>query len=222
MKKLLIGSLGLLLLTGCNYKYKYSKVPYPVKHLSTQQYELQSAYHWKLMAQDFAASLDKLKGKIYLVPKINNNSVFSKNFLNLLKSELIKRKKLVINDEADAIKIKLKINVVKFNSDRELKKLPHKLTLLAAGLWVFSPVKSVITGAVLATGGIIAGENIYNLKYNKFYSSTPKYEIIINAYAYKENNYLKALDKVYYIADKDASLYENDDSSIIYVRGDNG
>lgn len=219
MKKLLMGSLGLLLLTGCNYKYKYSKAPYPVKYNSTQQYELQSAYHWKLIAEDYAKVLDKIKGKIYLIPSTNNDSVFNENFLNLLKSELIKNGKLVLNSTKDATKIKIKINVVEFNSNRNIKSFPFKLTLLAAGLWVASPIETPIVGAALATEGVVVGENAYNAKYNKFYSDVPKHEIIINAYAYKGNNYISAIDKIYYIADKDADLYKNDSSATIYVRG---
>ena len=220
MKRLLIGSVGLLLLTGCSYKYKYSKAPYPVKHMATQQYELQAAYHWKLIAEDYAKTLDKIKGKIYLIPSTNNNSEFNENFLNLLKSELIKNGKLVLKDTADAVKIKLKINVVKFNSDRNTKAFPYKLSLLAAGLWIASPIKSPIVGAAVATEGIVVGENVYNSKYNEFYSNVPKHEIIINAYAYKDNNYLTAIDKIYYVADKDADLYENDDSVIINIKGE--
>ena len=221
MKKILIGSLGLLLLTGCSYKYKYSKAPYPIKHIATEKYELQSAYHWKLIAEDYAKALDKLGGKIYLVPSTNNDSVFSENFLNLLKSELIKRNKLVLKDTPDATKIKLNINIVKFNSNRDEKKFPYKLTLLAAGVWVFAPITSPVVGAALATNGVIVGESVYNSKYNKFYSNVPKHEIIINAYAYKNNTYLKAIDKIYYVADKDSDLYGNDDSATIYVKGDN-
>ena len=219
MKRLLIGSLGLLLLTGCNYKYKFSKAPYPIKHISTTQYELQSAYHWKLIAEDYAKTLDKIKGKIYLIPSTNNDSEFNENFLNLLRSELIKSGKLVLNDTKDATKIKIKINVVEFDSNRNTKSFPYKLTLLAAGLWVASPIKSPIVGAALATNGVVVGEAVYNSKYNEFYSDVPKHEIIINAYAYKGNNYVSAVDKIYYIADKDVDLYENN-TAIINVRGD--
>ena len=221
MKKILIGSLGLLLLSGCSYKYKYSKVPYPIKHMATEKYELQSAYHWKLIAENYAKALDKLDGKIYLEPLTNNDSVFSENFLNLLKSELIKRNRLVLKDTPNATKIKLKINVVKFNSNRDEKKFPYKLTLLAAGLWVLAPITTPIADAVLATNGVIVGESVYNSKYNKFYSNVPKHEIIINAYAYKNNTYLKAVDKIYYVADEDSDLYENGDCATIYVKGDN-
>ena len=223
MRKIALGSLALLILTGCNYKYEYSKVPYPIKHQATEQYELQSAYHWKVMAEDFANELDKkIYGKIYLEPQTNNNSEFSKNFINLLRSELIKRDKLVVKDTKGTIKIKLNIDVVKFNSDRDKKSFPYKLTLLTAGLWVASAVNSPVVGAALATQGVMVGEYVYNKKYNKFYSSVPKYEIVVNAYAYRDNDYLTAVDRIYYVTDKDANLYKNkvDDSTIIYLRGD--
>lgn len=224
MRKIALGSLALLILTGCNYKYEYSKAPYPVKHQATEQYELQSAYHWKVMAEDFANELDKkIYGKIYLDPKTNINSKFSKNFINLLRSELIKRDKLVVKDTKDAIKIKLNIDVVKFNSDRDKKAFPYKLTLLTTGLWVVSAINSPVVGAALATQGVVVGEYVYNKKYNKFYSSVPKYEIVVNAYAYRDNKYLTAVDRIYYVADKDVNLYKEkvDDSTIIYLRGDN-
>ena len=217
MKKILIGlSLGALALTGC-YEYRYTKSPYPIKHRASTQYEIQSAYHWKLMAEDFANALERIDGRIYLVPITNNDSVFAENFLNLLKSELIKRKRLVIDDTVDATKIKLKINVVRFNSNRTNNIYPFKLTALATGLWVAAGVKSPTVGAALATGVVASNEvaNYYDL--SKYYPDVPKHEIIINAYAYKNNQYLMALDKIYYIADKDVSLYE--DSPIIEVRG---
>ena len=215
-KFLILSSLSAFILSGC-YEYQYTKSPYPVKHKASDQFEIQSAYHWKLMAKDFANSLEKINGKIYLLPIKNNNSIFAKNFLNLLKSELIKRKKLVLNDTKDATKIEVKIDIVRFNSNRNNLKYPYKFTTLALGLWVLTPVTSPVVGAALATGGVIGYESAKYQEISKYYPNVPKYEIIINAYAYKNNNYVSAVDKIYYIADKDKNLY--DDSPIIRIRG---
>jgi len=220
MKKIIF-IIMLILLTGCTYKN--SKAPYPVKHKASTQYELQAVSHWKLIAKDFSNSL-KLPNKtpIYIT-KPKNNSPFAENFYQLLKVELINKNFILkTKPSKNDVIIDLKINVVKFNSNRNLKKFPYKMTLLTSGLWVGgligSTVTSPITGGALATAAIATGETIYNDKTNKFYDNPPKYEINIEAFAIKDNQYKTAASRIYYVADADSNLYIN--FPMINVKGD--
>ena len=216
MKKLLF-LLPLLFFLGCTYRE--SKAPYPIKHKSTTQYELQAVWHWKLIAKDFANSLKLPKEETYLETD-TPNSVFAKSFYNLLKVELInKGVPLSATPYYDDVKLRVKINVVKFNSDRNLKKFPYKLTLLASGLWVASGL-SPIAGAAVATTAIAVGETANNDAINKFYKNPPKYEIDIEAFAVKHNRYIAGVSRIYYIADEDANLYlPKKELPIIRVKG---
>jgi len=221
MKKLIFAFILLLLITGCTYKE--SKAPYPIKHEASLQYELQAVSHWKLIAKDFSNSLNlPYETGIYLV-KPKNNSPFAENFYQLLKVELIKRNFILKTAPSkNDVTINLKINVVKFKSDRNLKKFPYKLTLLTSGVWVGgmigSTVTSPITGGAIATTAMAAGETIYNEKVNKFYDNPPKYEINIDAFAVKNNQYVSGVSRIYYVADEDNNLYQN--IRIIKVKGD--
>jgi len=218
MKKKYFLLAGLLLLTGCSTPYRES--PIATNFKTTKQHKLQSLHHWKVIANDIVAHINpKLKShKIYL--SLPNETTFQKSFNNLLRNALINSGySIVLNPQNADLTINYNLNVVKFESRKELINRDNipKYTFLTSAIIVASKnvgTPAAAAGTALATA---AGIDAYHF-FNSIKTTTPIYEISITLNIKNDKQYVDSVNRVYYVADEDLYNYKNE-NIIFQIKG---
>ncbi|NPA10891.1 MAG: hypothetical protein GXO62_01445 [Epsilonproteobacteria bacterium] len=189
-----------VLFLGCSAPYR--EAPQATNYKYSTQHKLQAMYHWKLIAKDMANYLfQRITSKVYV--ESEEKTDFEKTFVNLLKSELIQKGINVCNNSNCKNKIIIKINVVKFSPHRDWwNDKQFALTMIGAGVFVANHT----TATGMAVGGISGGEALYAVSSKT--TSTPQYEISITSYFIEGDTYKAAINRIYYIKDKDIKLYK--------------
>jgi len=210
MKKYLF-IVGTLLFAGCSAPYR--EAPIATNFKTTTQHKLGSLYHWKIITKDIINQVStKLQyKKIYL--NLPVKTTFEKTFNNLLRNNLINKGfKIVFNKKDADITIDYDLDVVKFNN-RDLRNRDNigKYTLigsLTSGVILLTK-HSVVTDAaagIAAAGGVAI--DAYNY-FNSDKTKTPLYEISITLNIKNKYQYVGSINRIYYVADEDFSLYKN-------------
>ena len=210
-KNLVITSLfGVLLFGGCTDKY--TEAPIAVNSKITEQQKIQSASQWKVISKDLTSSIIKKIGtdsKVY-VKSSNDDFKFSNALQSLVITELVNQNIQVSTKEAkNNIVIDLSVKKIKFSKNRaEITTSGALLSMLSGEVWTVNSNNSEASSNY--------GHNWYNSKYSE--GPIPQNEIIVTISAVKNNTYVANYSNIYYIADKDNILYE-DDSKVTKLVG---
>ncbi len=206
-------------LTGC-MTAPYSETPLATNFPTASQPKLQAAAHWVTVADATAEALVASLGlgdpcaaappcpRVF-VRRPAQQTDFARGFHSALITALLRHKVAVSHAPAGAISLDIDIQTVRFSPNRpDARFLP--LSVLYAGGWAAygvakhaAPAAAGLAGAALA-GGI----DVYRWNTSDWASGpTPQTELIVTVSASDATRYLGRVSNVYYVADRDASLY---------------
>lgn len=200
-----------LLLTGCT-----SRIPEPIAYEYSQQYKMQAAHHWQVLAADLA---NRINNQLILTDNIDRNvfvqetcgdeskpcppqttSSFNEAFRDFLITDLvaygIPTNK---NQDDNSLELFYKVQIVRHNADRIRTLEPGVLTALTTAIVVMRNAPDPL----LAIAGAAGIDTI-----NASLSTNGHYEVIITTSMIQRGHYLFRTSDIYYINDKDFWQYQ--------------
>jgi len=218
VKNYLIWGTAFSMLAGCA-PFQHTEAPLATNFETSKQIKLQAAHHWQVIANDMADTLASAlaKGTDCAGPAQNCASMaigptiplsaFGKAFQSQFVSRLVNKGVNVSADSEADIVVSIDAQTVKFSPGRSQYLGAAKFTLISTGLWGLHEIeRHESLGAAAFTAAVIADVVQWNM--SEFAKGpTPQIELILTTSATKNGKYLARTTNVYYIADKDASLY---------------
>lgn len=213
-------------LAGC-MSPQYADAPTPTRFQRTDQLKLQSAAHWRVIAEHFATQMTKdlqakqLTRPVYISSE-NGDFAFVEGFRELLTTSLVNQGVEISTVPEGADKLDIRYAAYRFDNDRAYEKYQYgSVTTLAAGLWAFVASAIGISDAgasvgisiLLATSGVegaaaLRNETALGGKQAKVAPGPmPKTEIVLTASLQRDNRIVARRSNVYFTADEDAALY---------------
>lgn len=184
--------------------------PVPQNYPHSYQKQLQASQHWAIVADDMSNQIIKslsekgvLSKPVYVDIK-SNQSAFSQAMNDFMITNLVKKGIKVSKSKAHSTVLDYKVQVVKFNSKRNVL-LPSQLkwTTLAGGLVVYRLVSDAIDlntfDQAVITGGALA-----DLWSNR---NAPALELVVTASVVIDDLYAIRTTDIYYANEEDKLLY---------------
>ncbi len=209
-----LGLLAIVVLAGSGCSSQ-TQVPLAASFPQSQQKIVKAAQHWQTIANDTASqAAGKMQqqsfGEILRVAPSASNSAFNLAFREFLTTSLVNQGVAVTTGDFAPAEIKVETQVVRQNSTRYAQ-APGKFTLLTAGLWV---VRNMVAddwsgGAIAGTllGAAVATDVLNAMDKNPIGHPPTHTELIVTTSVTHKGQYIMRRSDVYYIEDKDGSLY---------------
>ncbi|MFA7239673.1 MAG: hypothetical protein WC091_06140 [Sulfuricellaceae bacterium] len=225
------------LLGGCATS-KFSDNPNSTRFNVTNQYKLQAAEHWHIIAEHMAEQLSndlkskKVKQPLYIV-SANSDYPFVEGFRELLITAMLAQGWDMRLQPKDALPVDIRYSVYRFRPDRA-SQLYHygDASMLVAGLWAVSGIAD-INGMVVGAKALSAAAMLEGFAWMKnegrqdaraTSGPVPTSEIILTAMVTDEGKIIARRTNLYYSADEDAALYwkksGNNPSVNVNVKGE--
>lgn len=195
-----------ILLAGC--AAPYSEAPTATNFKNENQKKLQSASHWKLIAEDTSAQLVNglpNKAQALYVVQDEKQSPFQKAFNEQLISSLIAAGYPVMKNpnQGYTLTVDVKVDPVRFSEHSKRTPMVGEATTLAGGLWVLRNIYSN-TSAGAAMMGAAVSYDIYNyLNSENSNGKTPKTELLVTTTVSDKNRFYVNTSNVYYTTASD-------------------
>jgi hypothetical protein len=207
--KLIFLSASVLAISACA-SVKNPDAPVPQNYPHSYQRQLQASQHWAIVADDMTNQIitnlnekGVLSKPVYVDVK-SNQSAFSQAMNDFMITNLVKKGIKVSKSKAHSTVLDYKVQVVKFNSKRNVL-LPSQLkwTTLAGGLVVYRLLSDAIDlntfDQAVITGGALA-----DLWSNR---NAPTLELVVTASVVLNDLYAIRTTDIYYANDEDQLLY---------------
>lgn len=223
------------LLGGCATS-KFADNPNSTRFEASNQYKLQAAEHWHIIAEHMARQLSgdlNVKGvnrPLYIMPA-SNDYPFVEGFRELLITALLAQGWDMRLQPQNALPVDIRYSIYRFRPQRA-SQLYHygDATMLVAGIWAISGIvetNSIAVGAkALATAATLEGfgwmKNEGRGDSIVTNGAVPRSEIILTAMVSDEGKIIARRSNLYYSADEDAVLYwkKSGTSHSVNVKGE--
>jgi len=200
-----------LLLAAC--AAPYSETPVPSNFVVSKQLKLQTAEHWRIIANDVAKKItDSYQASTPIwIKQDKTDSQFNRVFKQQLSAALVTRGlTILLEPNASFYELEIRTELLKFSADRIKADTSMVPTSLATGVWSVdnTRIAPYITKRDngLTDGGLAANEF--------FWSSTefaqgavPQREVAIHINLTNKAQYIISDTRTYYISDTDDALY---------------
>lgn len=217
-----LATLGLCLgLSGCissPFGTPYSEVPRATHFATSEQQRLQSAAHWKAIANDMTETLiEGFKtlpcGKTtapcdrYYLREAKGTGAFAQALRSELITNLVGRGYHIARTPGNATEIDINMQLVKFSGFRPSGAFVSVGAISAGryglrGLW-----RSTESLGIATTVGL-ALTDVWQWLSSKYSSSPPSYEMIVTLSLNDPETYLARVSNIYYVNDEDSFLYQ--------------
>lgn len=215
-----LASMGLLL-GGCAAP-KFADNPNASRFEVSNQYKLQAAEHWHLIAEHMASQLStdlKARGvtrPLYILPS-SKDYPFVEGFRELMTTAMVAQGWDMRTQPQNALPVEIRYSVYKFRPERASQIYHYgDVSMLVAGIWAISGiVESNITVGAKALATAASLEGMAWLKNEARGDSVitntpvPRSEIILTAMVTDSDKIVARRSNLYYSADEDAALYWN-------------
>lgn len=208
-------------LAGC-MSPQYADAPTPTRFQRTDQLKLQSAAHWRVIAEHFATQMTKdlqakqLTRPVYISSE-NGDFAFVEGFRELLTTSLVNQGVEISTVSEGADKLEIRYAAYRFDNDRTYDpKTQWLTTLVVGGLWaleglVVSQALNVKNWDSLGRPALLGGAALFDFQSfrpaNQAKGAYPKTEIVLTASLQRDNRIVARRSNVYFTADEDAALY---------------
>ncbi|KQV80954.1 hypothetical protein ASD15_13790 [Massilia sp. Root351] len=186
----------------------YSPVPVASNFPTSNQYTLQAAAHWGVIAQHIekglAADLKKSPPRpFYIAEPSPQASPFQRALAAQLVSALVRDGHIVSRTPAGSLKVDIDVQAYTFAPGRAQFRYPGEPTVLTAGvlaLTLLEPVAGLLAG--------VAAIDTYQYQHAKFAAGdTPQTELLVTVSVSDQYRYYARNSTAYYVADSDRTLY---------------
>jgi hypothetical protein len=226
-----------LLLSACGRAVIYTDVPQMVPpnnevpvatnfQTSTQR-KLQAGEHWNLIARDSAKAINEslLRGGSCIPKSTECRPVFvrtpeyltefSRAFYNQLKTALVESGVAVARrNQPGALEMEIDVHPIKFTPNRPQYRYAGVASELGQGVWALRDVADMEpTDRSLSPSPPLASDVWFRSHFAS--GQTPQTEIVVTLSLADARTYLARSTNVYYVADSDAKLYDQEICSII-------
>lgn len=225
-------------LFGC-----YTQTPKPMGYPYSTQQKMQSAYHWKVLAEDVANQIREsmktggyLNYPVYVQPACNapkwpcdahRETPFGEGFYDLLTTELLKTGMKISTQESGAFVVATKVQVLYHEDGRRTRTAAPGFVTGTAALatfwgWIIRDARdygSASREALAIGGAAVTGAAIYDAVSGMF-ETLPHTEVLITTSIKDYNKYVMRKTDIYYINDLDYWHYQNPPpAQTIEIRG---
>lgn len=226
MKKIFLFTIALLvLLTGCG---RYP-IPIALSHPTNYQLKMQSAQHWEVLAEDVAQRVKSslkatfpnavVKPSIFIrYTKDYEKIPFGKAFYHLLRSKLVQKGLVVLNDMSykDTLLLDYDMQVLLHKDRRTVYPIPGMISALGAGVWLVSQAKESWPTPEISSIPLAVGVDAFASS-SRYFPGETGTEVIINVTMTLRQQFIFGDSRVYYINDGDFDHYENDSKNFAVV-----
>jgi hypothetical protein len=194
--------LAALFVNGCAF---HDGRPAVANYDVESEYKLKSAKHWRVIADDIAASIDKVSkpiGQSVYVPA-SPSTAFGRIFASQLQSSLQEKGVVVSPIDVGAVKVNITAEEVRHVS--RYRYAPGSLTALTAGVMV---LRDSALGRYDPAGAVTAvaiGADV--AKSFAEANRRPNTEIVLTISMVKDNRYVMHRTDTYYVDDVDTALF---------------
>lgn len=196
-------TLATLLLAGC--ATGYSPVPLATNYPTTKQAQVQAAAHWKAISARIEKQLGpalRQSPNIPLYVETAQPTAFGQTVAAELITSLVNDGYVVGKSPNGALKVDIETQVVKFTPNRPQYRFEGQPLTFDSESWA-------ITDATAPAPGAPRSRDAYAWFRTEFAAGkTPETEIIITISVSDERRYYARSTSVYYVTDRDRSLYE--------------
>ena len=218
--KLPLATAIVALLAGC--ATQYSEAPLATKFAVTNQAKLQAAAHWTLIGREVATQLKPSVGSraVYVVPASNEGD-FSRALRGQVITSLVNQGVAVSKVPGNnTLSLDLETQLVRFSPERQGNRTVGALTAVTAGLWAINGLDLYPqTAAIAGTVGLAALADWRAWETQQSAGGAPVHEIIVTASLGDSSHIFGRRTDVSYIADSDASLYDNAVVPTLKIKG---
>lgn len=206
-------------LAGC-MSSQYADAPTPTRFQRTDQLKLQSAAHWRVIAEHFATQMTKdLQAKQLTRPVFitseNGDFAFVEGFRELLTTSLVNQGVEISTVPEGADKLDIRYAAYRFDNNRTYDSRIYGVKAMSvAGAWALDGMivsKIVKHAADLNWPLALVGAAIADLadveQSKRAKGLFPKTEIVLTASLQRDNRIVARRSNVYFTADEDAALY---------------
>ena len=205
-----------------------NEVPVATNFQTSMQRKLQAGEHWNLIARDSAKAINEsmLRGGSCIPKSTECRPVFvrtpeyltefSRAFYNQLKTALVENGVAVARrNQPGALEMEIDVHPIKFTSNRPQYRYAGVASELGQGVWALRDVADMDpTDSSLSPSPPLANSEMWFR--SQFASGqTPKTEIVVTLSLADARTYLARSTNVYYVADSDAQLYDQEICSIV-------
>lgn len=211
-------------LTGCTAQY--SEVPVARNFPTSDQYKLQAAAHWDVVAADITEKLKQdMTGKVRPGDSLYVSSSSATPFNHAVEMELIsaltRAGYTVLKSPAGAVGVSVDTRVVKFSPKRLQARMIGVPSALVAGVWALAEADASITAAGVVTAGVFGAEIADWMSAARASGATPQTEIMVSVSVTDASQYLALSKNTYYVTDSDTALYQAVQTRTFAVKGEN-
>lgn len=200
-----------LVISACA-SVKNPDAPVPLNYPHSYQKQLQASQHWAIVADDMSNQVIKnlqargVFNKPVYVAINSNHSAFSQALNDFMITNLVKKGVKVSKSKAKSTVLDYKVQVIKFNSNRDVL-LPSQLkwTTLAGGLVVYRLLSDAIDMNAFDQAVITVGA-LADLWAN---GGAPELELVVTATIVENDLYTLRTTDIYYANAEDINLYKH-------------
>lgn len=205
-----------------------NEVPVATNFPTSTQRKLQSGEHWNLIARDSAKAINEsfLKGAVCIPKSTECRPVFvrtpeyltdfSRAFYNQLKTALVDNGVAVAKrNQPGAIEMDIDVQTVKFTSNRPQYRYAGVANELGQGVWALRDVADMYPSdpSLSPSPPNVNADMWFRSQFAS--GQTPKSEIVVTLSLSDARNYLARSTNIYYVADSDTQLYDQELCSIV-------
>lgn len=202
-----------LILTAC--AAPYSETPVPSNFVVSKQLKLQTAEHWRIIADDVAKKIhDAYKATTPIFIKTSkSDSQFNRVFKQQLSAALVNYGLTVLLEPNNSFyELEIQTDLLKFSFERVKADTSMVPTSLATGVWSVdnTRIAPYITKRDhgLNDGGLAANE-FYWSSTEFAQGAVPQREVVIHINLTNKAQYIISDTRTYYISDSDDALYRS-------------
>ncbi len=206
MKKSRIYLLSALLLLA--FTAACSQVPQATSHPYSVQRTMQAMHHWDVLADDVAAQVRVVAGRIFIAPPPKNSSPFQQGFHDLLITRLVNQGvEVPTTPDPQTFTLEYKLQTIRHQADRGIQRPPPgMLTTLAGGMLVLRNALDHGQASQAWKGAGLAGAVAVDLLWDAF-PAIPDHELLITSTITHDGRYIFRRSDLYYINGADAWHY---------------
>ncbi len=205
-----------------------NEAPVATNFQTSTQHKLQAGEHWNLIARDSAKAINEnLQRAGSCIPKSTECrpvfvrtpeylTEFSRAFYNQLKTALVDSGVAVAKrNQPGALEMEIDVQPIKFTGNRPQYRYAGVASELGQGVWALRDVADMNpSDSTLSPSPPLAKSEIWFR--SQFASGqTPKTEIIVTLSLVDTRTYMARSTNVYYVADSDSQLYDQEICSIV-------
>lgn len=205
-----------------------NEVPVATNFQTSTQLKLQSGEHWNLIARDSAKAINEsLQRSAICLPKSTECrpvfvrtpeylTEFSRAFYNQLKTALVDSGVAVARkNQPGALEMEIDIQPIKFTNNRPQYRYAGVATELGQGVWALRDVADMNPSDSSLSPALPLPNSVSWFRSQFASGQTPKTEIVVTLSLADARTYMARSTNVYYVADSDAQLYDQEVCSII-------